>query len=237
MKSKKIKIVLLTTVLAQNLYSSVSGKHRYPVPYTTPEIVLELYQLMKDIDELFTAHDISYWIDGGTLLGALNYGGIIPWDDDIDLCIDKNQEKKLLSLKPYLAQLDYSIKKMFWGYKIQAKNSDLDIFFMTEIGNVYTFAKEKYRKLWKRNNRPIHYTHEELFPLKQYQFGQLLVWGANNPYPYLDNSYPNWETLAKFQVDHNNHTFHETTITLTEEDKVPAQPLGPLKHRVLSLLK
>ena len=48
--------------------------------------------------ELFSKYDIFYWTSGGTTLGILRHQGLIPWDDDIDICIFKSHEDKLLSL-------------------------------------------------------------------------------------------------------------------------------------------
>ena len=50
------------------------------------------------MSELFSKHDIFYWTSGGTTLGILRHQGLIPWDDDIDICIFKNEEDKLLTL-------------------------------------------------------------------------------------------------------------------------------------------
>lgn len=42
-------------------------------------------EVLKDIDRVCRKHDIRYWIDFGTLLGAIRHGGFIPWDDDLDI--------------------------------------------------------------------------------------------------------------------------------------------------------
>ncbi|PKR81713.1 hypothetical protein CW751_04080 [Brumimicrobium salinarum] len=45
-----------------------------------------LLSMAIDIDKLCRKHGITYWIDGGTTLGAVRNGGFIPWDDDLDFC-------------------------------------------------------------------------------------------------------------------------------------------------------
>lgn len=50
--------------------------------------------MMKDFHEILTANYIPYWIHHGTLLGAQRHQGIIPWDNDIDVAIEKRYEEK-----------------------------------------------------------------------------------------------------------------------------------------------
>ncbi|MBR5126513.1 MAG: LicD family protein [Oscillospiraceae bacterium] len=50
---------------------------------------LELHQVllaaMKDIDKICRENGLKYYLHAGTLLGAFNHGGFIPWDDDVDI--------------------------------------------------------------------------------------------------------------------------------------------------------
>lgn len=49
----------------------------------------ELHKIQIGILDFFAEfcdnHALSYWIDYGTLLGAIRHGGYIPWDDDVDV--------------------------------------------------------------------------------------------------------------------------------------------------------
>ena len=43
------------------------------------------YQLLIFLDNVCRKHGIEYWLDYGSCLGAVRHGGVIPWDDDVDV--------------------------------------------------------------------------------------------------------------------------------------------------------
>lgn len=56
---------------------------------------LRMLDLMIFIDKICKQHNLRYWLDGGTLLGAARHGGFIPWDDDTDICMPRQDALKL----------------------------------------------------------------------------------------------------------------------------------------------
>ncbi len=59
-----------------------------------------LLRLISIFDHICTTHDLEYWIDGGTLLGAIRHKGFIPWDDDIDVCMPEKDYYTFLEQAP-----------------------------------------------------------------------------------------------------------------------------------------
>ena len=59
--------------------------------------------MLKEFDKACKEKNLRYYIDGGTLLGAMCYEGFIPWDDDIDLKMPRPDYEKIgevISLLP-----------------------------------------------------------------------------------------------------------------------------------------
>lgn len=64
---------------------------------------LEMLKVLEAFADICRKHDINWWLCSGTLLGAARHGGFIPWDDDLDVSMFKEDfdrlEKILVNLE------------------------------------------------------------------------------------------------------------------------------------------
>lgn len=62
------------------------------------EIKEELLQLLVQVDRVLEENRLEYSMMSGTLLGAIRHGGFIPWDDDIDLAMRREEYDRFIGL-------------------------------------------------------------------------------------------------------------------------------------------
>ena len=64
------------------------------------EIHAELLEQLRDITAVCKKHNISYNMMCGSLLGAVRHKGFIPWDDDVDLLMTREEFQKFREIYP-----------------------------------------------------------------------------------------------------------------------------------------
>lgn len=160
--------------------------------FTDKKSIWKLKNLFKKVLEIFSENDLinNYWLDGGSLLGYTRNNGIIPYDNDIDICIELSNVKLLLELQKsfdkYGLRLKrnrtdcyYQIDYLCDGNTEKTNDIHIDIFTLDNFINTDPRFQKQDQQKYQCN---IEYTQEMVYPLKSGYFYNLKV---NIPKEYL----------------------------------------------------
>lgn len=110
-------------------------------------------EIVKEVINICDQNNLTYYMLGGTMLGAIRHRGFIPWDDDIDLGMPRKDYEKFLCIAP---------NKLSKTLKIINYKTDKDYhYYITRIQDVKTKVVET------RYENEGKYTHVsiDIFPL------------------------------------------------------------------------
>ncbi len=88
---------------------------------TVREMQLAVLDIMDEIHRVCEKNNIKYALIAGSALGILNYKGFIPWDDDIDICILREDWKRFVEalkkdLKPDFYFQSFEVDQMYFPF-------------------------------------------------------------------------------------------------------------------------
>ena len=193
--------------------------------------------MFKIFDQVCRKNNLKYWINGGTLIGAVRNKGWVPHDADIDLCMIID-DYKILRKKMIEELSKDKYKKKYWfqdsetdeNYKIHKNKSimgkirSLKYSYIDDpersIHNgiqidIFVYQR-KNNKLTIENMKPdiIDYNYDDIFPLKEIQFENIKVYVQNNFKDHLRNTFGGFPPPI---LDKCNQFPHEGRIGKTQQ--------------------
>lgn len=92
---------------------------------------LRMLEILIYIDKVCKEHNIKYWLSSGTLLGAVRHGGFIPWDDDLDIEMLREDYEKFIKVFPnsdkYALQTNHTDQYYYYNFaKVRDLNSRIE---------------------------------------------------------------------------------------------------------------
>lgn len=79
----------------------------------------ELLDIMKFVHSFCVENGIVYSLTGGSLLGAIRHEGFIPWDDDFDILLDRENYDKFIACAKNYTGSDFILEPDQWVYRVR----------------------------------------------------------------------------------------------------------------------
>lgn len=135
--------VILITVKKESRSETVEYiiKEEKDIKITVRDVQLELLEMMKVIDELCLKNQLPYMLCGGSALGAIRHQGFIPWDDDMDISIKREDYQRFLKI------LEEQLPKDYVFHCFERDNHYNITYPSIKIRKKNTFVREKNKYL------------------------------------------------------------------------------------------
>lgn len=89
------------------------------IPSAVKEAWAAELEILEEINKICRRNSIKYFADWGSFLGAVRHRGFVPWDDDLDIVMLREDYDKFLSVAP--AMLKYprlEIRIILWNFML-----------------------------------------------------------------------------------------------------------------------
>ena len=140
----------------------------YTVTSKMKEVWAVELDLLSQLQRVFEKYEIQYFAYAGTALGAVRHNGFIPWDDDIDLIVSRENFEKLCKVAkkefkyPYFFQTEESDYGCVTGLA-KLRNSETTMILDSHKSRNFKFNQGIFVDIFVYDNIPDDLTERELF--------------------------------------------------------------------------
>ncbi len=140
----------------------------YSVSANKKELWAVQLDLLSELLRVCRENGLNVYVSNGTLLGAVRHGGMIPWDDDIDVDMKRADFEKLCKIAPtafsypYFLQTEFSDPGSLRGHG-QFRNSETTGVLNSEIKKAYGFNQGIFIDIFVLDNLPDKEEERKLF--------------------------------------------------------------------------
>ena len=164
------------------------------------KLQLDLLNTMKEIKKICDEENIKYFMLGGTFIGAVRHKGFIPWDDDIDIAMDRKSYEKFLNIiennLPDNLKLEYYKNNETEIHWIKIRNMDYKI--VEKKDNIET-EQYLFIDIFPFDNVPDNIIKRQWFRIKIY-FKAIKLRLANMRYLSKNNKEQRFSTKIKRMI-------------------------------------
>ncbi|MBR3574968.1 MAG: LicD family protein [Lachnospiraceae bacterium] len=119
-------------------------RNGFYIPTAIKQAWANTLDILSEIDRICAKYRITYFADWGTILGAVRHGGFIPWDDDLDICMKRDdyirfREVADNELPENYCIHDYERHENHWLFLARVVNNDKMCFDPAYLNEHYNF--------------------------------------------------------------------------------------------------
>lgn len=139
----------------------------YTVTRQMKEVWAVELDLLVEFDRVCKKYDLKYFADGGTVLGAVRHNGFIPWDDDIDIGMDRESYIKICEHAgefqyPYFFQTEETDHGCYRGHA-QLRRTDTTAILKSQLEYKFAFNQGIFIDIFPFDKIPEDKNEQERF--------------------------------------------------------------------------
>lgn len=183
-----------------------------------------MLEVLGHIDRICRKYGLKYFADYGTLIGAVRHGGFIPWDDDFDISMLREDYMVFLKVAPKELPEGYTVLSIYNNYKVKL--------FLGRAVNNNIISTEAH--FLKANHNCPYATGIDIFPIDHFEYDEginelqrMMIRGVDEMVPLIDEE----------ETDINNlpEVVRERIQYFCDICKSPLEPGKPVKQHMMIL--